>query len=152
MWWLRCSCWQSKFISVVSVNTFFQRFCKRLLNTTLHGRVALQGSTYTHMLLLEDAEVCFGSSHDVVWFHMWWGEGEGDSFHSRDAYLTFPVNHNHVNITAHTHTHTRISYIYNQIWKQIAVLNFPSTLKWACSPSCTWTCMWTDVYGFHNYR
>lgn len=46
-WWLWCSCWQLKFISVVSLNTFFQGFCKRLLNTPPHGRVARQGSAHT---------------------------------------------------------------------------------------------------------
>jgi len=45
--------------------------CKRLLNTLLYGRVARQGSAHTRTLHLEDAEVYFGSCHDVVWFHMW---------------------------------------------------------------------------------
>lgn len=109
--------------------------------------------THTCILLLEDAEVCFGTSHDVVWFHMWWGEGDGDSFHSRDAYLTFPVNQNHVNITACTHIyfiHTSLKtdccpkLSFNFLVDDFVVITRLFTQLHLASGRC----VWTDVYRF----
>ncbi len=111
-----------------------QGFCKRLLNTPLYGRVARQGSA--HMLSFwRMLRFILAVVMTLCGFTCGEREGEGDPFHSRDAYLTFPVNQNHVNITACAHTHIRhLSHTHKPSQKTIAILNSPST-SWSVTCS-----------------